>query len=506
MKRGGETKIYNSKSRTFLAFCFCFIFGVGFFSAQTIVKDNQFVIYCGFLVIGILLFFYWGNIKYRFGLLCALFFVLGGLRFYYSVPSQNSDYINYYNDQHVIFFGEISQEIDQKISGSQTILGSLEIGGKKVRGGVLLNLPLYGDFQFGDVVVIECDLKTPIGKKDFLNYDKYLARNGVWSICGGRVLVEKIAVRNSWFKNIYNNFFNLKQRLQDRVNILWSEPESALAAGLLYGTRSGFSQDLTRDFSKVGLTHIVAISGYNISVVALVLMNGLNSVGFNKRHAFFGVLFGIVLFVLFTGASASVVRAGIMGIVVLLAVQLGRQSRVGNILIFTAVLMLLLNPFVLIWDAGFQLSFLSTLGLIYISPILNNFGINNKNKFLQVVIESLATTLSAIVATLPLILFQFGRLSVVAPLANVLVLWTIPFLMLLSFLSIVFSYIFYPLGVILAFPTYFGLKYVIIITHYLAAWTWSSLEFNLSFWAMVAIYILLTIFVIKLQRKLYVQN
>lgn len=506
MKWGGGNKIYNSKSGTFLMFCFCFMAGIGFFSAQTIIIEKQFFIYCGFWIVSVFIFFCWNNIKFRFGLFCLLFFVLGGLRFYYAVPSQSSDYINYYNDQHLVLSGIINQEISQKISGSQVILSSLKIGGKKVRGSILLNLPLYGDFKFGDVVLVECDLKMPVGKDGFLNYDKYLARNGVWSVCGGRILIDKLAVSSSWFKNIYNNFFNLKQKLQNQVDALWPEPESALVAGLLYGARSGFSQDLTQDFSKVGLTHIVAISGYNISIVAVVFMNSLLAVGFNKRRAFFGVLFGIILFVLFTGASASVVRAGIMGVIVLLATQLGRQSRVGNILVFTATLMLLLNPFVLIWDAGFQLSFLSTLGLVYISPILNNFGIENKNKFLQIVVESLSTTLSAIIATLPLILFQFGRLSVVAPLANVLVLWIIPFLMLFSFLSILFSYVFYPVGVMLAFFTYCGLKYVIIITHYLAAWPWSSLEFNLSFWAMLAVYILLVVFVIKRLDKSYVQN
>ncbi len=492
---GGEEKIYYSRSRTFLAFCFCFILGVGIFSSQTINKDWQFFIYCGFLSVVILLFFYWANLKFRFVLLCALFFILGGLRFYLAVPSVTMNELSYYNGQYEIFTGTISQEINEKISSKQAIVNVTQLGAKKVSGGVLINLPLYEDFKFGDAVRVGCDLKTPEGKDGFLNYDKYLARNGVWSLCGTRVRIEKLETDMPVLHKLYINFFDLKQRLQYRVNELWSEPQSSLAAGLLYGARSGFTPEVTEDFSRVGLTHIVAVSGYNISIIACVLMNILIRLSLDRRKAFFVVIGGIILFVFFTGASASVVRAGIMGIIVLLATQLGRQSRVGNVLVFTAAVMMLMNPFVLIWDAGFQLSFLSTLGLIYISPILNNFGIETDNKFLYIILESLSTTLSAIIATLPLILFQFGQLSLIAPLANILILWIVPFLMLFSFLSILLSYIFFPLGLLMAFPTYFGLKYVIITAHYLASWPWASVEFALPLWALVVTYVLLVIYV-----------
>lgn len=479
--QGGEQKIYYSKSGTFLVFCFCFILGVGIFSTQTIDKDRQFFIYCGLLAIIILVIFYWNNLKYRFGLFCLLFFIFGGWRFYLSVPYQTIDYLSYYNGQYAIFSGVITQEIRQTIFGTQIIVKANELARKEIFGAVLINLPLYTDLKFGDRVRVLCDLKTPMGKDNFLNYDKYLARNGVWSLCGVGARVDKLNIENSFFQKLYFKFFDLKQGLQERVNQLWPEPESALAAGLLYGARTGFTAEVSQDFSRVGLTHIVAVSGYNISIIVSVLMTSLIRFGLHRRQAFFGVVAGIILFVLFTGASASVVRA-------------------GNILVFTAATMLLMNPFVLIWDAGFQLSFLSTLGLVYLSPILNNFGLNDiKNNFLQILIESLVTTLSAIIATLPLILFQFGRLSLVAPLANVLILWIIPFLMLFCFLAIISSYIFYPLGVIFAFPTYFGLKYVIITAHYLASYAWSSVDFSLPLWAMVVIYICLIYWV-------YVQN
>src|SRR3989339_569191 len=185
------------------------------------------------------------------------------------------------------------------------------------------------------------------------------------------------------------NFFIFKQSIQARVDSLWVEPESSLMAGLLYGARSGFSAQVNNDFSRAGITHIVAISGYNISVVSKILMSLLLLIGLNRRRAFWFAIFGIILFVIFTGASASVVRAGVMGVIVLLASQMGRLSRIGNILVFTAAVMLLFNPFVLVWDAGFQLSFLSTMGLVYLAPILIQYlSVDDKKIILKSLTEN----------------------------------------------------------------------------------------------------------------------
>jgi competence protein ComEC len=171
--------------------------------------------------------------------------------------------------------------------------------------------------------------------------------------------------------------------------------------------------------------------------------------------------------------------------------------------------MLLFNPFVLVWDIGFQLSFLSTLGLIYLSPILDvSFIKFGKNIFLNSLRENFISTLSAILATLPLILFQFGRLSVVAPLANLLILWIIPFLMLFSFVAVALSYLFFIPAQIIAWFGYLGSKYVIILAHNFAHWPLASFNLYLPWWAMFSAYGVI-VYWIKRKNKLekdYVQN
>ena len=113
-----------------------------------------------------------------------------------------------------------------------------------------------------------------------------------------------------------------------------------------------------------------------------------------------------------------------MGMIVLFAKYAGRQTKVNNILALTCVLMLLVNPNILLFDAGFQLSFLATIGLIYFVPIIEKYFQWLPEKF--ALRENFVTTMSAIILTLPLILYQFKRLSTVAPIVNLLILSVIP--------------------------------------------------------------------------------
>ncbi len=308
------------------------------------------------------------------------------------------------------------------------------------------------------------------------------------------------------FKSLVANF----------INNLWPEPSGSFMSGILFGGKSGLPPELVENFNKTGMSHILAVSGYNITIIAVWLMAFLIAIGFWRRQAFWIVVGGLILFTALTGFSSSALRAMVMGILVLLAQYAGRISRIGSALSFAAAVMVLINPYVLVWDAGFQLSFLATLGLVYVSPVLSNVITRRSLQATDVVIPlvpapnksavrrgiatlaSLArndalilpfiSTLSAIIATLPLILYQFGRLSIVAPLVNILILWIIPFLMLFGFISIILGALFFPLGHLVAFIPDIGMKYVIIIVNFFGNQPWSAVEFNIPLWAMIIIY------------------
>ena len=351
------------------------------------------------------------------------------------------------------------------------------------RGKMFVTYDLYPRYGYGDVVRLSCRLKAPEPIENF-RYDRYLARFGVFVVCEQ----PKIALIRSGEGNVLlRSVLSVKKVVADRVNRLWHEPKASFMAGLLYGYRGGLGQ-LNELFSRTGVTHIVAISGYNITIISSILLAFCVQLFIPRKKGFWLVCGGIALFVLFAGASASVVRAGIMGVVVLLAKQLGRPSRVLNVMMLTAVVMVLHNPFILIWDAGFQLSFISTLGLVYLShPFERVFRFIPEWFGLR---ESFVATMAAIVATLPLILYQFGRLSTVAPVVNMLILWIIPAIMLLGFVAVMASFVFWPLGQVIAWIAGLGLAYIIVVVEWFAGLSFAAVDVAVPLWGMFVLYLI----------------
>ncbi len=405
------------------------------------------------------------------------------------------DYVHYYAPNQVTLTGIIIDEPDRRIADVRYTIESQEIVingfSRRVKGKVYFKIDLYPEYSYGDILEVKCSLQVPkpIKNKDDLGrefrYDIYLARYHIYSICE-RPSIEKISSGGGNF--VFAKILELKNILAHRIISLWPEPKASFMAGLLYGYRGGLGT-LNDLFARTGLTHIVAVSGFNITIIASIFINLCLWLCVPRQKAFWAVSGGIILFVIFTGASASVVRAGVMGIIVLLAKYVGRVSRIGNVLLLAAVIMTVQNPLVLMFDAGFQLSFLSTLGLVYVSPYLSKYN-HYFPKFLGIQ-ENITATLSAIIATLPLILYQFGRLSLVAPFANVLVLWIIPWLMLSGALAVFFSFMYEPFGLFLAWFGWLGMEYCIKIVTWFARLPYAAIDISIPIWGMIAAYLIL---------------
>jgi len=238
------------------------------------------------------------------------------------------------------------------------------------------------------------------------------------------------------------------------------------------------------DFSKTGLTHIVAVSGYNVTIVAEYLMLLGIFLGLWRKQAFYFALAGIFLFVVLTGASASVVRAGVMGGLILWAMKNGRLANAQNSIIFSAIVMLLFNPLLLRWDVGFQLSFLATLGIVYFYPVIEKYSI--KKQGVSFFSEILFLTLSAQIFVLPIIMNDFQKLSIISPLANLLVLPIVPVTMLLGFVMIILAFVFPPLATIFSWLTFLPLKYETTIIEWMANLKFASVEILNFSWVFVA--------------------
>lgn len=260
------------------------------------------------------------------------------------------------------------------------------------------------------------------------------------------------------------------------------KPEADLAAGLLWGERAFFPKSLTMAFQRVGLSHIVAVSGYNFTIILLVLSQLLIRLGLNKKTGWPLLLSFIGGFIVFTGASGSVLRAGLMAGLTVIAYATGRKISFLTLISLAIVCLAIMEPSLLIFDIGFQLSVAATLGLVYAQKPLEKIlgfvlaSLSASDRLSRdgslggpvLVRETLATTLAAILSTSPLILCYFGNFSIIALLSNILVLPLLAWNMSWALLVLILGWV--PgLGVIVGWLTTISFKGMIKIVEQLAA-------------------------------------
>jgi len=373
----------------------------------------------------------------------------------------------------------------------------------KTEGGekFLITAGAYAAYGYGDRLEIKCALEIPENQDGF-DYRMYLAKDGIFYLCKSPKI--ELLEKNRG-NGAYAGILNIKNGLQEKIIALLPAPQSGLLIGLLLGGDEKLSESVQEDFSKTGLTHIVAVSGYNVTIVAEYLMLLGIFLGLWRKQAFWFAIAGIFLFVVMAGFPASAVRAGVMGSLILWAMKNGRLANAWNSILFAAGAMLLWNPLLLRWDVGFQLSFLATLGIVYFYPLIEKYSI--KQNGISFFNEILFLTLSAQIFVLPVILADFRQLSVISPLANVLVLPIIPLTMFLGFLMVAASFVFPPLATVLAWLTFLPLKYETAVVGFLAGLESASVEVSGFSWVWaVGWYALLTGLVFFSKRARLARN
>ncbi len=260
--------------------------------------------------------------------------------------------------------------------------------------------------------------------------------------------------------------------LMAKVNQIMPQPEAAVFNGMVLGYDKNIPAALKTSYNITGTRHILAISGMNISIVSLMLMSFGLAIGLWRRQAFWLALVGIIAFVLLVGSPPSAVRAGLMAGIVLWARNRGRLFLAWRPLVLAAFFMVLLNPRLLIFDIGFQLSFLAVAGILYFKNFWDRvFG------WLPIKLarELLALSFSAQITTWPIILYNFGTFSVVGPVANIFVVPLLNPIMLLGLGFAIFSW--WPLASkIFLWPAWLILKAADRAVEFFAALPWASLN------------------------------
>jgi competence protein ComEC len=288
---------------------------------------------------------------------------------------------------------------------------------------VYAQLPRYPEFVPGDSIAFEGRLEPlPADPApEVAGWVAYLQRIGVGATVEART-AEHAGLGNgplAWLAQA-------RSGAGDLLGVALPEPLAGLAAGILIGLRERVDPTLVREFTASGLTHVVAISGWNIAIVGATCGALTRRLSRRRRSLAIGTV--IVAYAVFAGASPSVVRAALMAGVALLARESGRRAGASRALALAIVLMLLVDPAAVV-DPGFQLSACATAGLLaWASPLGEKIG-RRLPRVPGMIRESLAVSLSAQLATLPLVLFDFGRLSLVSPAANLVAAPLIPFVM-----------------------------------------------------------------------------
>lgn len=300
------------------------------------------------------------------------------------------------------------------------------------RGLVDLILPPLTDLRYGQTVLLK-------GKIE----------NGQWPE-HNTIVFPTFSVASSSPSSFQGFAITTKEYLLRGFKRLLSSDEAALLSGLTFGVRSDFSLQFREAMRRSGTTHLVALSGYNISILILAIDRLLRSR--LSRRFFFFLTTGLLLFFVFmVGAEASIVRAAIMGWLVLLASELGQVYSFRHAVLYAALGMSLWDSSLPSSHLGFQLSFLSLLGIVFLEPVISGWFRNKSQLSFFGWRESFATTTAAQLAVLPLLLLYFHSFSLLSIPANVLVLWVVPVVMGLGFLmaffsalSLSFSFIFQP--------------------------------------------------------------
>ncbi len=339
----------------------------------------------------------------------------------------------------------------------------------------------FTDYTYGDLIEIMGKLQKP---ENFLtdqgkvfDYQNYLLVRGIEAIS----YYPKIKIiAHGQGSIIKANLFTLKNNFLNNLQQVIPEPAATLAGGLILGDKGGLGQKTEAEFRRAGLSHIIVLSGYNITIVAESVLKFFS--WFSPTWSWLLGLGAIFLFVLMTGGEAAAVRAAMMGSIALIARYHGRTYDAGVALIFAGFLMVLWNPRLLVFDLGFQLSFLATLGLIYLSPIvekiinkviptrLAKLALDSPRTVLGSVFrgfqEIVYTTTGAQLAVYPWLLYRASNASLIGFISNLFVLPAVPLAMFFSFATGLAGFLSYYLSLLISYPTYFLLDYILLGAHW----------------------------------------
>lgn len=310
-------------------------------------------------------------------------------------------------------------------------------------------------------------------------------------------------IRAQFFVNNKENDFlilnDLRSSLIEKANRVISGEESAIFFAMVLGHKDDLSLEVKEAFNRTGTRHILAISGLHLTIVAAIILEVLLSAGLSRIQSFWLAILGILFFILLVGLPPSAVRAGIMASLYLLARTSGRIASAWRLLVFAAVIMLIINPQLLLFSVGFQLSFLAVLGIILFKPFFDKLIGFLRPEGLR---NLMSLSLAAQITTWPIIAYNFGSVSIISPLANLVAVPLLPVIMILGLSFLVFGWSTLIVAKIILWPVWIIIHFLLSFISYLSAFNYVSFKLSsLSLFIIISYYFLLAGFYIIIKNK-----
>jgi competence protein ComEC len=428
----------------------------------------------------------WPDDGLRWIMIALIAFTLGGLRM--SLVPRSSEVARFNNSGGLTIEGTIVDEPDVRDDQTQIRVAaeSLTRAGETIltSGLVLVRAPISANVRFGDRVTAT-GLLIPPAEFDTFSYADFLGRSGVFSIMQDAAI--EVLERNPADK-FRATLYEFKAQAAQHIGRSLPEPQAGLLTGILLGNDNGISPEVAEAFSRVGASHIVAISGFNMVILSGAIMGLLGRLRMPERRAAVIGIGIILIYSLLVGAGAAVVRAALMSSLLVIGTAFRRKTYVPASLAFVALCLSVLNPTVL-WDIGFQLSFFATLGLaLFADPLAKRFDAllnhllppslaRSVSGFLA---EPLIVTLAVQITTLPLIALYFSRLSLVVVLSNLLIVPVQSAVLILGIVATLIAFVLPALAQILYWYDLVLLSWTTTVVRLLARLPFADIEFHVD--------------------------
>ena len=485
-------------------FIFTWVFYLFWILINNITQNLNITLYIFSIIVLIsALFFYLKRRYINILLLSLIGFLLWAYisDFNYSNIQKKLDYVSLIN-KNSTFNVEIKY-LDSIKDYKQVYIGKIKkINGKTLNKNINTQIYINGSDKLnkGEIIEFKSNIYNFENYWNF-EYKKYMYSKNIY------FKTTPYTYKKSWInKNIItNNIYIFREKILSDIKKIYPYEESLFLSGILLWARENIPEYLSNNFNNSWLTHIIAISWFNITILILFFWYVVSPFPWKIRLVLISII--ISAFTILVWYNPPVIRAAIMWIIWYFILISWRKWNTMSIILFTIILMSSISPLSINYDISFQLSFLSVMWILYLEKYITNL-LNFIPNYLEIR-TSLSITLSALISTLPIIVFNFWKLSIVSPISNLIVWWTIPIIMLFSIIGIMVYNIIPIAWIIISFFPWILLKWDIFIAMFLWSLKYSNIKIDFwKLWILLGIWffiILLAIIIHKI-KKVEVKN